>query len=290
MGNRKTREEIIALWQALDNKECLDFYSLPHEMKSQQSVFKFFCEKHGGNLAIILSDDLICDNKELVIIAGEYGFSCYFELLSERLLNDPDVAIALANCNRYEYTKINKEIRNNVEIMMKAIHVNPTIFISLPVKVRTDKRILNEVASREPWLLQYLSGIRKDLKEQIFNNKELALIVAERDPGSLIYFSDRIRSDKDILTVAFCLNDCLEMKRRLKKYTWGFSYLDIKYWAEDELLVKRAVKLDGTVYASLPERWKFDRGIALFAVKNRPYMIKECPDVSKFVNLVVSKS
>lgn len=77
-------------------------------------------------------------------------------MLSERLLKDPDVAVALANCNRYEYTKLSKEIRGNANIMLEAIKVNPDIFLSLLVNVKSDRRILMEVAKTVPSELKFL--------------------------------------------------------------------------------------------------------------------------------------
>ena len=96
---RQSREEIIREYKQYGwfNKECERFYNLSHQEKVKK--FESFCSKHSGYLAIVLSDEIICDNKELALIAAKYGFWRGFHLLSERLLCDPDVALALAKAN-----------------------------------------------------------------------------------------------------------------------------------------------------------------------------------------------
>lgn len=279
MGYRHTREELIEEWFTRDDILSKNFYSLPTSEKSKKEVFEEFCRKRSGTLAIILSDDEICDNKELVLIAAKYGFYTCFELLSERLLKDADVAVALANCNRYEYTKISKEIRDNADVMLQAVKVNPAVFISLPVNVKADRRILMEVAKNMPSELKFLQSARKEIKDSVFSDKDLALIVAETDPDFLINFLDEIKSDIDILNKVFDMDNPVLFKKKLKKYTWGFSYINPDLWTDDVNLVKEAVKIDGTVYTTLPDDLKNNRGVVLNAVKSCPEMIGECPKV-----------
>ena len=288
MGYRHTREELRKEWG--NDELCKEFVSLPTSEKSKKEVFEDFCQKRSGTLAIIFSDEEICDNKDLVLLAAKHGFWSCFELLSDRLLKDPDVAVALANCNRYEYTKISKEIRDNADVMLKAIKVNPDIYISLPVKVKADNRILKEIAKKRPSELKHILGAGKEVKDKVFSDKELALIVAETDPGFLIYFSDEIKSDLDILNKVFDINNPTLFKKMLKKYTWGFAYINPDLWTCDINLVKEAVKIDGTVYKTLPDDLKNNRGVVKNAVISCPEMIGECPDIYRDDEAIVKAS
>jgi hypothetical protein len=275
--NNKSREELIEELNLLKEESCKQFYYLPHEQKASIDVFEDFCQKHNGVYAIILSDNQICDNKDLIIIAAKYGLWAHLELLSERLLADADVALALAECNRHEYRKINKSLRENPDLMLNAIKINPFVFSSLPVKVRTDRKILMHIAKYMPSELSWLKDIRKELKHSIFSDRELALLVAQSGPYALNLFNDDVLNDKEIIETAFCVNSPLEMKERLIEYSWGFKYLDKDKWIEDKDLIIKALENDGSIYANLPYEYQADRAISYIAVKSDSKMIECCP-------------
>lgn len=279
MGYRSTRKELIESMQLLDDDICAAFYKLSHEEKANREIFEEFCKKRYGIWALILSDDLICDNKDLVLIAYKYGgLWGHLEMISERLLDDPDIAIACADCNRYEFTKISKRLRDDPELMLRALKINHSIYCSLPVKVKIDRNILIEIAENDPTQFIHLREIRKEYREKIFSDKELALIVARTGPYALEYFNESVVSDTDVLKIAFCLDNPLEMKKRLLKYTWGFKYIAQDYWLNDKDLLLNALKIDGSIYKHLPEEKKNERALALIAVKSCPEVIENCPE------------
>ena len=275
--NNKSREEIIEEYELLKDESCVAFYRLSHEQKASIKTFEAFCKEHNGVDAIVLSDEQICDNKELVLIAAKYGLWMHLELLSERLLADPEIAVALANCNRHEYRKINKSLRDDPDLMFQAIKINPFVFSSLPVKVRTDKRILIYIAKHMPGELSWLKDVKKELRESIFSDKELAFLVAQSGPYALELFNEDVLNDKEIINSAFCVTSPSQMKERLIEYTWGLKYVDKQLWIEDIDLIKSALKNDGSIYKDLPEKYRSNRNIAYWAVKSNPQMLEFCP-------------
>lgn len=278
MGYRSTREELISSMQLLNDEVCADFYKLSHEEKANPNTFESFCKKRYGIWALILSDDLICDNKELVLIAAKYGgLWGHLEMISERLLDDSDIALACADCNRYEFTKISKRLRDNPKLMLKALRINHSIYCSLPVKVKIDRDILLEIAENDPTQFMHIRDIRKKYRNEIFSDKELALIVANTGPYALEYFSDEVLNDQDVLQIAFCLDNPTDMKKRLLEYTWGFKYINPKYWIDDRELLENALKIDGSIYFSLPDEHREDKKLALMAIRNCPNALKYCP-------------
>ena len=278
---RKSREDLIKEQKSLGliNKKCRDFYNLPHEEKADKQIFERFCEEENGYRALLLSDDEICDDKELVLIAKKNGFYSGYHLLSDRLLNDPEIAIALADCNRYEYTKINKSLRDDAKLMLEAVRINPSIYCSLPVKVKTDRNIVIEIAQKDPWELLQLEKVSNPSKDQILDDKEIALVLAKSHPDILFrLFSPKIISDKEILEEALCLSNYEEFRRRILDNTSLLRYVDVDYWCEDTKLIKKALKENGDLLEILPEKYKSKKEYVLPAVKSDPYVIKECSD------------
>lgn len=276
---RKNREELVHKFKELErfDDDSERFYNLSHQEKVNE--FEAFCLKHSGYLAIVLSDDIICDDKELVLIAKKYGFYTGFHLLSERLLCDPDIALALAKCNQYEYTNISKSLRNDPQLMLEAVKINPSIYYSLPVSVKINKKIIREIAKKDPHQLRLLLKIGKKHREPLQHDKELATIVAESNPGMLYeFFSEEILTDKDIQEIAFRLSDDKECKRRLLNNTWALPYVDSRYWMSNMKLIKRALYEDGTLLRVLPDEYRANKKLALIAVKSQPQALMYCSE------------
>ncbi|MBR3402018.1 MAG: DUF4116 domain-containing protein [Parasporobacterium sp.] len=279
--SRKTREEIIAEYKDRGwlNSRCLSFYQLNHDEKADPKVFEEFCALESGHMGIVLSDDEICANKELVKIARKHGFFGDYHLLSEQLLNDPEMALLLAECNRYEYTKISKDLRDNAELMLKAVRINPGIYISLTAKVKANREIVLEIAKRDPYQLSALLNVRKELREPLLHDKEIAMLVAKKSPESLYeFFPHEFFFDYEILESAFCLPDIEECKKRLAKYHWGIQFVEPKYWENDKKLIRQVLREDGALLQFLPEKYKSDKTYVLIAIKSDPNAIKYCSE------------
>ena len=277
--SRKTREEIVKEFRRLGlfDKDCKRFYSLSHQEKEKE--FEAFCIKHNGYFAIVLSDEIICDDKELVLLAAKYGLWGGYHLISKRLLCDPEIALALAKCNRYEYSKIDKSLRDNPKLMLMAIKINPNIYCSLTAAVKADRDIVLEVAKKEPSNLKYLLKVKKELREPFQQDKELAIIMAENDPSILnSFFSENILADKHIQEIAFRLSDDKERKKRLLSNPWAFHYVDLQYWINDREFVKKALREDGTLLQLLPVEYRTDKELVLIAVRNNPDSLKYCDE------------
>lgn len=278
---KKFREELInelKQYGSFDD-DCERFYNLSHQEKINE--FESFCCRQGGYIALLLSDDIICDNKELVMIAKEHGFYRGFHLISERLLNDPEIALAFAHCNRYEYTKISKSLRDDPELMLKAIIINPRIYCSLPVKVKVNRDILLEIARNDPYELTSLIRykIRKEYLEPLQNDKYLASIVAETAPSVLKeFFSEEILKDEEIQSIAFQFSDRKQCKKRLSENTWALQYVDPLYWLNDRKLVKKALHENGYLLSVLPESYQADKELVMIAVKNYPNALDYCSE------------
>ncbi len=278
---KKSREELINELKQYGSfdEDCERFYNLSHQEKVKE--FENFCSKHGGNRAILLSDDDICDNKELVLIAKEHFYFAYFHLLSERLLNDPDIALALVHCGRYEYSNISITLRSDPELMLKAIRIDSSIYCSLPVKVKVNRDILLEIAKNDPYELKTLIRykIRKEYLEPIQHDKYLASIVAERAPSVLKeFFSEEILKDEEIQSIAFQFSDRKQCKKRLSENTWALQYVDPKYWLDNRNLVKKALHENGYLLSVLPESYQVDKALVMIAVKNYPNALDYCSE------------
>ena len=268
---RQSREELISELKhnGIFDENWDSFFNSSHEEKVKE--FEAFCCKYNGNLAILFSDDEICDNKDLVMIAAKHEFSRGFQLLSERLLCDPDIALALADCDHYEYTKISKSLRDDPELMLKAVRINPNIYCSLPVKVKVNRDIVLEIARKEPRNLKLLLKVRKEYRVPLQNDKRLAIIVAKKAPGDLKeFFSEEILKDKEIQEIAFRLSDSKLCEKRLLENTWAIKYVDPEYWLANRTLVKKALSEDGRLLRLLPESYRADKDLVLIAVKEYP--------------------
>ncbi len=267
---KETRETIIQreIDQGILDEKCIAFYNLSHEEKAKPEVFENFCAEYNGHRAILLSDDQICGNKELVLIAAKYGFWADFHFLSNELLNDPDIALALANCNRYEYTSINRSLRDDPVLMLKAVKINPSIYLSLTAKVKADRNIVKVIAQTDTSQLRFLLEVRKELREPLLNDKEIAMLVAKKAPEYLFaFFSEKILSDNDILEMAFQFSNYSIFRTKIKGNYWALKYIDANYWKNDKSLIKAAVKENGMLLQNLPIELKDDKEIVLLALQ-----------------------
>ncbi len=281
---KKSREDLIKEYKTFSpfSQEIETFYNLSHDEKANINTFSEFCKRHGGYLALLLSDDEICDNKELVLIAKKHGFYADYHLISERLLNDPEVALALAKCNQYEFTKIGKALRDDAKLMLEAIKINPEIYCSLPVKVKTNRDIVIEIARRDPYRLKFLKKIKKEERDAIFSDMEIARIVAEKNPETLFScFNRDVFNDEEVMEKAFCLSDPKECKKRLADNPWALEVVNPKYWINDTKLIKKALGECGYLYEYLPADCKKDKKLAISAVSSYPEMLAFCPEELK---------
>lgn len=280
---KKSREQLAEEFFAWDwgeeTEEFQAFYHLPHDEKANINTFTGFCEKHNGGLALVLSDDEICDNKDLVLIAAKYGVYGNYHILSKRLLSDPDIALALVHGNRGEYHNIDFNLRDDPELMLKAVKKWPNVYRYLSARVKADREIVNEIVRRDPWQLKYLVDVREEYSAPILMDKELAIVAAKSYPRCLYEsFYEELLRDDDVLEAAFCLSNPKVYKERLMQNTWALPFVDPVYWKDDIDLIRHALKEDGSLYVHLPDDKKKDRKLALLAVKNCPKVLGELPE------------
>ena len=278
---KRSREELIIHYKELGlyDENCARFYELPDSQKLDPDIFENFCKSKGGYAAILLSNDEICDNKELVLIAKKYGYYGDFHLLSKRLLADSDIALALADCNRYEYANVSIELRNNLELMKKAISINPNIYVSLPANLKGNRDVVLEVAKKRGNLIERILDIRKELRDNIFSDKEIALALSETNPWFLFnYFNEDVTNDPEILEASFHLSDLKKMKSVLKKNIWALSYIDSSYYINDARFLESALRIDGSVYFNLSEEQKNNRRYVELALKSTPQLYENLPE------------
>ena len=268
---KKSRKDIIEEYTRdgwLDDEDFA-FYQLPHEEKAKREVFETFCQKKFGGKALVLSDDEICDNKELVLLAKKYRVFNNYHLLSERLLNDPDVALAYADCNSGEYANFSMAIRKNVTLMREAVKINPNIYQFLPVCSKADREIIYEVARTDPWQLKYLNSAKASLREPYQNDKKLALLAAKRRCPHPVFdfFALSVASDPDVLEILLSLSDPKKRVKNFKEYPWVLKHVDSKYWIDDIRLVKRTLRECSELLASLPDSLRDDKDVVMAALQ-----------------------
>ena len=179
----------------------------------------------------------------------------------------------------HEYNKIGKELRDDPELMLKAVKINPYIYRYLTSKVKTDIRIVLEIVNNAPNELRYLLKVGKKQRKPISENKNIALIVAEKDHKLLFeVFSENILSDKDILNICFSINDKVEFKKKLYENTWAIKYIEPNLWKDDLKIIQKALKNDGSLFEILPEEFKHNKRLALIAIKNFPDALEYCSE------------
>ncbi len=287
---KKTREELVLEFRKYGSMTdaCERFYNLSHDGKADLKTFELFCKAHNGQIGLLLSDEVICDNKELVLIAKKYGLWGNYHLLSKRLLNDPEMAVVLAPCNANEYRNISKTLRDDSGLMLQAVRVNPHVFRSLPVSTMTNRAIVLEVAKTFPRDLECLFAVKKERWEPLRHDKEIALEIARKDPGALCHFcADELLHDKELLEEVFCISDKKECRKRLANHTWGFHFVDSEIWIEDRTLIKKALRCDGQLFEILPIKYRDDMELALLAIRDYPYAIEYCSETLRDDETVV---
>ena len=122
-----------------------------------------------------------------------------------------------------------------------------------------------------------MADVKRERREPLQHDKELALLVANRAPEVLIeFFDEELLRDTEVQEIAFKLSDKKESKKRLLKNVWAFLYVDPAYWVEDKSLVKKALRVDGYLLKYLPESYRNDKEAVMIAVKSSPSAIEFC--------------
>jgi len=158
--------------------------------------------------------------------------------------------------------------------MLKAVKINPAIYCSLPVKVKINRDILVEIASRDPHQFKYATDIKKEYRDAIFTDKKLALLAAKKSPYFLYeYFYSEVLLDTDVQEVAFSLSTPEECIKKLHESPWALKYVNPIHWRDDMDLVSQALDEDGMLFEFLPDDYKCNKKLALIALKNAPESI-----------------
>lgn len=279
----KTRKELVEYWKqrgwVKGNAE--EYHNMSHEEKANPETFRYYCEKISSYMAVLLSDDEICDNKELMLIAANtgYGFNADLQMLSDRLLDDPDIALALAGCNKREYSKISKRLRSDAELMLKAVKKNPGVYYSLPMELKLNEEILMEIIRSNPSELDSLRKLKNEKANRVFSNKEIAIEVAKRSPYLIgRCFNEDIKSDWDILSLIVYDENGVANKDKIRKEPWSLQYIDKEIWVNDKKLITDVLRKDADLYSILPEKYRDDKKIALLALKGYCNILEYCSE------------
>ena len=291
--DRPSRESIISHYykDAKDSKDLQNYIEAVNKGNMSNNDFESFCRILGGRKCIIFGNDEICDSKDFVLIAHKYNFFWPYHLLSEHLLNDKEIAIKLARCGQQEYWNFSLEIRSDKETMLEAIKVSTNIYPTLSSELRADKDICKEIARKSPELFRHLKNVRKEKRDKIFNDKEIALIAAQKNPNAKFqtfernrpeyifkYFSEEICNDKEVLAKLFGDLSDDEIVEELYKNNNLLIGIDSKYWINNEALIKSALTHGVDIYERLTDEQKNDVEIVSLAVENNPSIFKTLPE------------
>lgn len=104
----------------------------------------------------------------------------FYELASETLKEDEELAFMATEGNAWNYEKLNERFKNSKRFQLAAVTKNSSLLHSLPKEVQDDYSFLLDACKKNPYILQY--QIRdKALKDRI--EKDLGIV--KKDNGSV---------------------------------------------------------------------------------------------------------
>lgn len=189
--------------------------------------------KRKGLHSLKVISDRLKDDKEVAIAAINYQPACY-NFISDRLKNDKEI-ILLALSDEGLMESIPVSYRDNKEVMMAAFsikHLNPQGLQNLQYvseRLKNDSEIVIAAIKQEGFNLQFApSEFKKD--------KNLAML-AIKNNGSLEFLSKSLRNDKEIVILALKNNgsqlqfasDTLKNDKDLVAIACENNILNIKY-------------------------------------------------------------
>jgi len=182
-------------------------------------------------------------------------------------------------------------LKNDKDVVYKAVSTNPTSLKFAHERFRTTKDIVYDLVSKyDYYTLDYVDEAFKDDKELVLtaieksgdaikfsskrlkNDKELALKALKNGQGDILYYlSDTLKEDRDVVWMAS------------KVGIDSYSYLDEKFCTDTELL-KEIVKKSPHFFHTLPVKYRTVRvakDVIIEAIKSRSYQIELEPLVLK---------
>lgn len=168
------------------------------------------------------------------IIADLRNDNIKFKNLSSEIRSDKDIAKIAISLNAFNYTFMERELMDNIELVYYALSKDPYIYTYLPHHHKEDKKLFLYAISLDS---QNFSCTSKKLQD----DKELALLAVKNNGYLINYVSDRLKEDKDIVIAA------------LKNEPASSRYISDTLISDMEI-IKLALKKDvGNIVKRIPE-------------------------------------
>ena len=176
-----------------------------------------------------------------------------------------------------------EDLRNNKEVVLKAIETDPTYINFISKELKDDIDIAKKIMEKKPKEFENLS-------ERIKDNKDIALKAVKNDASLYNFVSERLKIDEDILNATNFENmypepifkfkqkidkpSYLKLLKSLTRYKKINSNLLINVTDDvlnDKNIVIKTINLSKNSYASLPIHLKKDDDIVETLIKNSAF-------------------
>ena len=264
-------------------------------------IGKLFCLMYGDakvfhSLIDIINDHELKDNDNYTIVYLDYDKDLIFKIKEMKdnnkditngieyistlfkkieLYDDPIFVVFIAiNIPWYFNTKwfslISDDIKNDSEVIIKLVRINPSYLKYASEDLRNNKEIVLESVKENGNSLQYVyENFKKD--------REIVLAAVQQNSNALVYASEDLKNNKEIVLVA------------VKNYGWSLIYAS-EGLKNNRKIVLEAVKQNGNSLEYASENLKKDREIVLEAVKRHgnalKYASNELRNDEKFLLLI----
>jgi hypothetical protein len=225
---------------------------------------------------IVLS---ICHTKDDMIVKCNVAV---LEFCVEDLRNDKEIVLAAIRVNPYNIEFASKRLQDDDSIFVEIIedknnllqYQYDCILKYMSSRLRNDKKLIEAVLN-----LDYQKDIVSHLSKEFQDDKELILKAVTKHINALEFASSRLKNDREVATLAVkSYGSAFKYVSREFKEDKSFvlfavskHYLNLNAVSEnlkqDKEVIIKSVKNHGNSLQFAPTEYKIDREIVLFAVR-----------------------
>lgn len=275
------------------------FPLIPQELQKNEDLVCYIA-RHYGCYDFFPLD--MQENPKVVLESAKNG--SVINEIPPKIAKNKELIIETLNYSVIFYQNASEDLKNDLDIVHKAVLLDPYSFQSSSEKCKSDKDLCKEALIRNGNLLEFVS-------EELKNDRNLVKIAVKQSGESLKFAGQKFRGDKEIVMlslieystpIAYVSEDLLKDKEIAKlaiendKFTENREFIALKYFLDfqnDRDFVKFAIQQNANSFIYASNKLKQDKEITKLAISFDGMLLKEATyfqDDLEIVTLAVSNN
>lgn len=206
--------------------------------------------------------------------------------------NDKEVVLNVVRHDGHAYKNVSKELQLDLDVALQSIKNLESVFQFFPSVLKNNREFITKAVSKNGLVVHYFKNKFFFFKNPLLSDTSIASLAVKNNCMALRYFSDYIKSNKEIVGEATYQNGYAfqwasdELKNdkdfilsflRSNLSTRSLYYLP-KEFKDDRDIIEKAIEQDGWALQYASDRLKNDKEIANLAVERNPLVFEILPE------------